>query len=155
MLSLLTRNSLQWVTAKLPTRPTSVLRETTALGSVSSGWTPCDHKQKPQRTKSQQSLPHKVQGQWSLLLWHQPYSPFNKYCGGDIALITTQDIGAHISLWTRPIVRSQSWETLSILAKRANEHQVLISRNLWDTAFPKICSQENPPSPSKFETPKA
>lgn len=54
-----------------------------------------------------------------------------------------------------PIVRRKSWKTLNMLAKRVNEHQVLISRNLWGTALPKICSLENPPSPSKYETPKA
>lgn len=30
-----------------------------------------------------------------------------------------------------------------MLAKRVNEHQVLISRNLWGTTLPKICSREN------------
>lgn len=158
MLLLLTRSSLQWVRAKLPARPISVLRETTALGSARSGWTlvwpPAEASEdpKPAVFASQGSV-RTSQGQWSPL-WNQPCSPFNKYCGGDIALITAQDVWGHISLWTRLTVRSQSWKTVRMLAETVHECEVLTSRNLWGIALCKIWSQENPPSPSKYEAPK-
>lgn len=42
-----------------------------------------------------------------------------------------------------------------MLFKRVNEHQVLIARNFWGTAVPKIFNEENTLSHSKYESPKA
>lgn len=42
-----------------------------------------------------------------------------------------------------------------MLFERVNEHQVLVARNFWGTAVPKICSEETTLSRSKCESPKA
>lgn len=42
-----------------------------------------------------------------------------------------------------------------MLFERVNEHQVLVARNFWGTAVPKICSEETTLSRSKCESPKS